>query len=264
MTFSAYSMTKSYSKRTVLLVMSIFTLLSCRPKEQPYVSYTDTVEVNGQSLFYAVEGKGKPIVLLHGNGGSHNDLETTMRQLAQAGYLVYGLDSRGQGANAPLTEYHYADMAEDTYQFIRQLRLDKPAVFGWSDGGIVALMTEVMHPATCSLIVTSGANTTCQGALDPDIFAQIFGAPDDERTPLVQMMYVEPNMTTEELQTIQCPALICAGEHDLILEEHTRQIAAAIPHATVRIFEGADHGSHIWHNRLMGDAIIDFLQEQKY
>ena len=83
-----------------------------------YVSYTSTARVNGVELFYAVEGRGKPVILLHGNGGSHNDLETTTRQLAQAGYRVYAIDSRGQGANEPLDEYHYKDMAEDVYQFI--------------------------------------------------------------------------------------------------------------------------------------------------
>ncbi len=87
--------------------------------ETRYESYTDTVEVNGVSLFYAAEGSGKPVILLHGNGGSHNDLETTHRELAQAGYMVYALDSRGQGANKPLPEYHYKDMAADVYEFIK-------------------------------------------------------------------------------------------------------------------------------------------------
>ena len=84
-------------------------LAGCRE----YVSYTDYAQVNGVELFYAAEGCGKPVILLHGNGGSHNSLETTTRQLAQAGYLVYAIDSRGQGANKKLDEYHYKDMAED-------------------------------------------------------------------------------------------------------------------------------------------------------
>lgn len=253
-------------KKIILFIMTICTLAitSCKNDKPQYVSYTDTIEVNGQSIFYSVEGVGKPVVLIHGNGGSHNDLETTSRQLAQNGYLVYAFDSRGQGANTPLNEYHYIDMAEDTYQFISQLNIEKPAVFGWSDGGIIALQTEILHPGTFSLIVTSGANATTTGALDDEIFAQIFGAPDSERSPLVQMMYDEPNMTTEELQTIQCPALICAGEHDLILESHTRYIADCIPNATVKIFEGADHGSHIWHNKLMGEAILEYFKSQNY
>ena len=98
---------------------------------------------------------GKPVVLLHGNGGSHKSLTTQAVQLARAGYRVYSLDSRGQGANAPLEEYHYADMMEDTYMFIRQLGLEKPALFGWSDGGIIELMLEMAHPGTCGPMVAS-------------------------------------------------------------------------------------------------------------
>ena len=60
--------------------MLIAALISC--KDKTYSSYTDIVEVNGVSLFYAAEGCGRPVVLLHGNGGSHNDLETTQRELA--------------------------------------------------------------------------------------------------------------------------------------------------------------------------------------
>ena len=99
-----------------LCALAMLLLAGCRE----YVSYTDYAQVNGVELFYAAEGSGKPVILLHGNGGSHNSLETTTRQLAQAGYLVYAIDSRGQGANKKLDEYHYKDMAEDIYQFLRQ------------------------------------------------------------------------------------------------------------------------------------------------
>lgn len=54
----------------------------CITSCSPYQSYTGTLTVNGQNLFYAAEGRGKPVILLHGNGGSHADLETLQRQLA--------------------------------------------------------------------------------------------------------------------------------------------------------------------------------------
>ncbi len=247
-------------KKLILMCLSGLIFASCGK----YQSYTDTIEVNGQKLFYACEGKGKAVILIHGNGGSHNDLETTTRQLAQAGYLVYALDSRGQGANEPLKEYHYKDMAEDTYAFIKAKGLDKPAVFGWSDGGIIALELESMHPGTCSLLVTSGANITATGALDEKIFKEIFGDEDAERSPLVQMMYDEPNMTKADMEKIKCPALICGGENDLILEKHTRMIAEYIPNGEVMIIPGEDHGSHIWHNTKMGEIILDFFKKNDY
>ena len=71
--------------------MLLVALTACT---QRYESYTDIAQVNGVELFYAAEGSGKPVILIHGNGGSHNDMETTQRELAQAGYMVYALDSR--------------------------------------------------------------------------------------------------------------------------------------------------------------------------
>ena len=121
------------------IIPAILAAVMCSCVNHSYQSYTDTIEVNGVSLFYAAEGAGKPVILLHGNGGSHNDLETTHRELAQAGYMVYALDSRGQGANPRLPEYHYKDMAADVYEFIKAKGLQKPAVFGFSDGGNIAL-----------------------------------------------------------------------------------------------------------------------------
>lgn len=250
----------------ISLVMTVLmTLNSCEcRKNDRYVSYTDTVEVNGVSLFYAAEGCGKPVILLHGNGGSHNDLETTTRQLAQAGYMVYALDSRGQGANAPLDEYHYKDMAEDVYQFIQLKELKKPAVFGFSDGGVVALQLEVMHPGTWSAITTGGANIFVENALTDECYKSLTVAAQESNNPLTVMMLREPDMSADEIATIGCPALIMAGENDLILEQHTRLIADAIPRGEMLIVPQADHGSYIQHNTLVGTHILDFFNRIGY
>lgn len=222
-----------------------------------YVSYTDTFDAGDVTLFYAAEGAGKPVILLHGNGGSHNDLETTTRQLAQAGYLVYALDSRGQGSNAPLAEYHYHDMAEDLHEFITAKGLEKPAVFGFSDGGIVALMTEVMYPQTLGAIATGGANIFVRGALTPE-FEEYFLSQTNPN-PLNVMMMNEPTMTVEDMQTISCPALIMAGNGDLIRADHTRLIGENIPQGEWLIVPDADHGSYIYHSTRVGDLLLDFF-----
>lgn len=241
-----------------LLAICCVVMVSCGR----YVSYTDTVNVNGVELFYAVEGRGKPVILLHGNGGSHNDLETSTRQLAQAGYKVYAIDSRGQGANEPLAEYHYKDMAEDIYQFIRQEGLHQPAVYGFSDGGIVALQLEVMYPGTLSAIATSGANIFVENALEEEFSKWFFSQPDP--SPLTRMMMVEPNMSVEDMASITIPALIMAGDNDLIREEHTRLIGESIPLGEVLIVEDADHGSYIYHDLRAGNHLLEFFNRIGY
>ena len=254
---------KSITKLLLVLATSI-ALSACvgEGTKSEYVSYTDTIALNGVELFYAAEGVGKPVILLHGNGGSHNDMETTTRQLAQAGYKVYALDSRGQGANAPLEEYHYKDMAEDLFAFIEAKRLQRPAVFGFSDGGIIALQMEVLHPGTLGAIATGGANIFVGGALVPE-FEKEFLAQKNPN-PLNVMMMNEPTMTVEDMQTIGCPALIMAGDGDLIREEHTRLIGENIPSGEVLIVSNADHGSYIYHSRRVGELLLDFFARIGY
>ena len=105
-----------------------------------------TADVNGVRLHYSVTGNGRPVVLVHGNGEDHHLFDVEIRQLSEAGYRVYAPDSRGHGLNAPMHEYHYADMAEDIFQFIRVLGLEKPCYYGHSDGGIIGLLLELRHP----------------------------------------------------------------------------------------------------------------------
>ena len=247
----------------VLLVSLAVFITSCNSSNADgYKSYTATAQVNGVELFYAAEGCGKPVILLHGNGGSHNDLETTQRELAQSGYMVYALDSRGQGANPPLPEYHYTDMASDVYEFIQKEGLEKPAVFGFSDGGNVALQLEVMYPGTLGAIVTGGANIFVEGSLIPSFEKELLAEPSQE--PLVIMLQTEPNMTVDEIRTISCPALIMSGENDLILADHTYLIGENIPNGKARIIMGEDHGSYICNSPKLTPLILDFFKQIGY
>lgn len=228
-----------------------------------YPEECKTVTVNGQTLLYAVRGPegGKPVVLLHGNGGSHKSMWTQAKQLARKGYRVYSPDSRGQGANAPLDEYHYADMAEDTYQFIQALNLGHPAVYGWSDGGILALMLEMEHPGTSSMIAISGAN------LFPDCgdgFEEFKNWILEQNTPITRMMLFEPNIKPDSLKKIPCPALVTVGDRDLISVDHTRLISDNIPDSKLVIVKNATHSSFIKRNPRMGRMLLEFLEEHGY
>jgi pimeloyl-ACP methyl ester carboxylesterase len=49
------------------------------------------------------------------------------------------------------------------------------------------------------------------------------------------MWRTEPKFTLEELASIRTPAMICAGEHDVVRSDHTAQLAATIPGARLWI-----------------------------
>ena len=218
------------------------------------------IRVNGVDLHYVKVGHGRPVILLHGNGEDHHLFQTQIRQLSQAGYCVYAPDSRGHGANPPLPEYHFDDMAEDIYAFIRALGLKQPALYGHSDGGIIALLLELHHPGTLGAMAVSGTNLSPEGVL-PSLLEEFSEIVRKEPNPLITLMLTEPHIDPEALREIRIPVLVTAGENDLILREETDRIASMLPRATLIIVPGADHGSYIEGSEIMGKLLISFLEE---
>lgn len=222
---------------------------------------SNVVEVNGVRLHYAVEGEGRPVLLVHGNAEDHHLFDTEIGQLIAAGYRVYAPDSRGHGKNMPLEEYHFEDMAEDMYQFIRAMGLDKPAFYGHSDGGIIGFLLEMTHPGTLGIMAVSGVNLIPEGIV-PEFIEEYTKINEKEHDPLITLMLTEPQIDPSSLEKIRIPVLVTAGENDLILRSETDRIAKSLPDAELVIVKGADHGSYIADSRIMGDLLIDFLQRR--
>lgn len=220
-----------------------------------------SVEVNGVKLHYLQEGSGRPVVLVHGNGESHALFETEIRQLTAAGYEVFAPDSRGHGANEPVSEYHYADMADDIFCLIRELGLEKPYYFGHSDGGIIGLLLELRHPGTLGKMAVSGTNLSPDGIV-PEFVEEFTAINEREPNPLITLMLTEPHIEPEELRKITIPVLVTVGEHDLILPEETQRIVQNLPDVRLIVVPGADHGSYLDHNERMGEFLLDFYAEQ--
>ena len=238
------------------------TLKGKKGNEMKVYEATNYVDVNGVRLHYARAGKGKPIVLVHGNAEDHHLFDTEIDQLVKAGYEVYAPDSRGHGANKPMSEYHYEDMAEDIYQFIRAMGLEKPALYGHSDGGILALLLETRHPGTLGRLAISGTNLSPEGIV-PGFIEEYTELNKKEPDPLVTLMLTEPHIDPKSLQTITIPVLVTVGENDLILRSETDKIMANLPDAELVVVKGADHGSYIVDSEIMGNLLIDFLSRHE-
>ena len=105
------------------------------PGSMPAASKQGLVEVNGIKLFFASYGSGAPVFLLHGGAGNGDHWANQVPALA-AKFQVIVVDARGHGRSTrdakPLS---YALMADDLLALMDQLKLDKAALVGWSDGG---------------------------------------------------------------------------------------------------------------------------------
>lgn len=214
--------------------------------------------VNGLKLFYHKEGSGRPVILLHGNGEDHTIFDVTIRDLARS-YTVYALDSRAHGKSDPVPTLTYREMAEDVAAFIRQQGLEKPALVGFSDGGVVALLVALRWPDLPGRLVVAGANMTPTGIKQPWrtlMRVQNRISPD----PKLELMLTQPHLAGWQLTGITAPTLVLAGERDLIDESQTRRIARSIPGAKLLILPGETHGSYVVHSDKLYPAMANFLR----
>lgn len=214
--------------------------------------------VNGLKLFYHKEGSGRPVILLHGNGEDHTIFDVAMKDLARS-YTVYALDSRSHGKSDPVPTLTYREMAEDVAAFIRQQGLEKPALVGFSDGGVVALLVALRWPDLPGRLVVAGANMTPAGIKQPWrtlMRVQNRISPD----PKLDLMLTQPHLAGWQLTGITAPTLVLAGEKDLIDETQTRRIARSIPGAKLLILPGETHGSYVIHSDKLYPAMANFLR----
>ena len=216
-----------------------------------------TIHVNHIDLYYEKTGQGPPLILLHGNGESCRIFRWAMAQFA-ASHTVYAIDSRGHGKSARVKALHYADMAEDVAAFIAALGLERPCLYGFSDGGIIGLLLAIEHPGLLSSLAVSGANITPDGVKAGWLRAVRLGY-FVTRNSKYKLMRDEPNITEEQLAQVKTPTLVLAGEKDLIRDAHTREIAAAIPGARLRILPGENHGSYVINSPKLYDVLGAFF-----
>ena len=169
----------------------------------------------------------------------------------------YCIDSRGHGQSSPCKELHYKDMAEDMIAFMTELDLSDVAFYGFSDGGIVALLA-AMDCSRITNLVVSGANITTKGTTLPfRLFLKVSSLMKYD--PLIELMKNEPDIAPAELSRITVKTLVTAGSRDLIREAETRLIAESIPNARLMILKGEKHGSYIVHSTKIADILLKEL-----
>jgi len=216
------------------------------------------IQLNSQIICYERTGDGSPVILIHGNGGNHHDLDA-LAQTMSRDHCVYNMDLRGHGESATPKEYHYNDMASDVINLIQALDIVKPYIVGYSDGGIVALLVAIRASKLISGIVCCGANITPAGIHHRDL-KEIKKDFKKTKDPRLEMMLMEPDIQISDLKRISVPALIFAGEKDCIKEKESEKIAANIAESNLSILPGENHDSYIVGTDKLYRYIAGFLR----
>lgn len=217
------------------------------------------IKVNNININYEIYGQGSPIILLHGNQETHAIFDKLIEKL-QVNHTVYALDSRCHGKSDNPKEISYNLMAEDSIAFIKELNIQKPTLYGFSDGGIIGLLIAIKEPELLSNLIISGAN------ISPDVFTPLDTILTKlfyffTRSKFIKMMLDEPNIPLTDLQKISIPVHILAGEKDVIKLEHTKLIADNIKNSTLEIVKDETHGSYIIHSDKIYEIIKKYLED---
>ncbi len=215
------------------------------------------IKVNNININYEEYGEGMPIILLHGNGENYTIFDKLIEKLKD-NYKIYAIDSRCHGKSENTENISYDLMAEDVISFIKEKNIERPILYGFSDGGIVGLLIAIKNPKLLSNLIISGANLTPDATTKLDIiFTKIMYF--FTRNKLIKMMIDEPNITINQLKNIMIPVHVIAGEKDVVRLEHTKLIANSINNSTLEIVQGESHGSYIVHNEKIYDVIKKYL-----
>ena len=249
----------------ICLTLTFFLQRTAAQTTQP-IPYDDNptvgkyYEINGFKMYTEVYGQGPPLLLIHGNGGSMKSFSNNIPYFAQY-YKVIAADSRSQGKSLdPDHPINFEMMADDNAALLDAMHIDSAYILGHSDGGITALLIAIRHPEKVKKLVAGGANLWPSadafkpGVWDHDKIRYETGlkatrTTDKEKNAWKMFLldYNEPHITLEQMHTIQSPALIIAGDHDVISLSHTVLIFQNLRHANLWIIPNSGHKNQIEH-----------------
>jgi len=116
------------------------------------------VLLDGLEISYTIGGKGKPILILHGWGGSASSWEKVQKRLAARGYYVICPDLPGFGRSAdPPIPWGIGDYTSFLSDFIEKIGLDGFFLLGHSLGGGLATRFTAEHPRKVRALILCDA-----------------------------------------------------------------------------------------------------------
>jgi pimeloyl-ACP methyl ester carboxylesterase len=239
------------------------------------------IRANGISTYVEERGEGAPLLLLHGGFETVDMLPFLSDHLGRHFRLV-APERRGHGrtadARGPIS---YELMAHDTLAVLDALEIDEADLVGYSDGANIALLLALAQPDRVRRLVLVSGNFHADGmteafrrglrmaradSFEPS-FAEAYRAlsPDGpDHWPVVfeklqRMMLEEPTLHGADLEQVQAPTLVMAGDRDYVSVRHTVDMFEAIPNARLCIVPGGSHGLLAEQPALTTRVILDFL-----
>jgi pimeloyl-ACP methyl ester carboxylesterase len=134
---------------------TLHTILETRRVRAAHPPVGQFVSVGETRLHYVEKGRGRPVLLLHGNPGFVQDWSAVVPKLA-AQYRVLAFDRPGHGASSRASARNVtpAVQARLIHAALERLEVACPIVVGFSWGGGLSLIYALEYPGeTCGLVL---------------------------------------------------------------------------------------------------------------
>jgi pimeloyl-ACP methyl ester carboxylesterase len=240
---------------------------------------------DGVRIAYVDEGKGDPILLIHGFA---SNVATNWRDpnwlgtLTAAGRQTIAYDNRGHGQSEKLydpSRYGAPSMAEDALRLLDHLRIGRADVMGYSMGARIGTFLVLAHPERVRSLILAGAGINLvRGMVGTGPVARALEAPriedvtndaarsfrafaektrSDLRALAACLRGPREKIGAEDLARIAVPTLIATGSADVIAGSG-EALRNLIPGAQLLDIEGRDHMKAVGDPRFK-QGVLDFL-----
>jgi pimeloyl-ACP methyl ester carboxylesterase len=227
-------------------------------------------------LWYAEQGDGVPLVLLHPGGAGVDARALTPQTEAFARqFRVYTPEQRAHGRTPDLPgPISYEAMASDTIGFIEPVVAQPVHLLGCSDGAVIALSVALRRPDLVRrLVLVAGVfhhDGWHEGVLSgdpPEFLRQSYaelspdgpGHYDAVADKLAVMQATQPAFTADDLKRVTSRTLVMVADDDEVRLEHALEAYRHIPAAELAIIPGTSHGLLVEKPELCNQIIREFL-----
>ena len=222
--------------------------------------------VNGLKLYYEIHGSGRPLVLVHGGGSTiESTFGRVLPYLAKT-HQVIAVELQAHGHTKDIDRpLSFEQDADDVAALLKQLRVEKADLMGFSNGATTCIQVAIRHPNLVNKLVLASATYKRSGM--PSGFFEGFKNASLKMMPRpLQEAYLKANpdpkglqsmfdrdvarmaafkdISDSDIKSIEAPTLVLNGDADVVHAEHALELSRTLPHARLAILPSG-HGHYI-------------------
>jgi pimeloyl-ACP methyl ester carboxylesterase len=214
--------------RAFVMAATLGALLAHVPQAATAADKSGHVKANGIRYYYEINGKGEPLLLLHGGLGSTSMFAPILPRLIEHRQVI-AIDLHGHGrTELGSRKIDLVDIGNDVATVLGQLGYEQVDVLGYSFGGGVGFRLAVQHPTLVRRIAIVSAGFSDAGFFD-DIRQQQNGltseaAPMMKETPMYQSYVAVAPKPEDFPRLLQAMGDLMRGHYDYSAD--VRKLAA--------------------------------------